>query len=156
MRRISSTGEFFDIYNRLVGALSSLIPASMYLALMIASRMDISMYVKGLLIFLPLTLYSYFLDTIYNIFRVSYLDRRHPILIVSLIWLLSFPIIRLGSEVLYISIYDPLNVEEFIYSIPLRLPLMLLFGLIYGFYFWVVYIYMLKVVNYLSRRLGGR
>jgi hypothetical protein len=150
MSKFRDAKSFFEAYNGKVGALASFIPALLFLLLAFLGGATFNEYLRGLIIFTPLILISYILDKIYLAIKVKGVDRRNPIFAICLLWLILFPLSRVGSEIIILTTTAPSELHAFIAKLHLIIIFMPIFGLIYGLYFWIVYLYINKLLRYLS------
>lgn len=129
------------VYDRQIGAISSLIPAIFYLLLMVSSNALTSYNLVWLVTtFTPLIIGGGYLD----ILLFSYFMSKFNLIWIRIIlsWVLLFPLARLFSEVSLSYIFNLLiDIPTLFYF----LIASTLFGFIYGFFFYTAYNYLLKL-----------
>ncbi len=131
--------DFIKNYQRDLGALTSFIPSILYLVFMVLGReVTIYNFVWLILTFTPLIIASGYLDIILKL-RILDIFRYWWLKIIT-VWALIFPPIRISSmySIAYIfGNYIQLDLFPVLFSI--------LAGAIYGFFFIMLYIYLLRI-----------
>ncbi|MHA1616494.1 MAG: hypothetical protein ACTSX9_04210 [Candidatus Njordarchaeales archaeon] len=140
------------IYIRWIGALCSTVPLGLLLVLLaFLKALTIETIVWSIAHFSPLILFSYFLDSIYS--RIPKISSvRYPIVKIGFGWLVSYPISQaIGDIIYFIALNDFTYLEMYIlYPVGMLISVILL-GLLYGFFFYAVYMILLRW--YLMRKL---
>ncbi len=147
MRRETAT-KFFKNYDRVVGLIAILIPAGILASfgLVTGGLIHIAVWILGM--FTPLAIFSYYLDVISDIFSFEWLDEKVPFLKIILLWIVFYPIF----SVFAILIRSILLGLPFMYTLVGLVGLALL-GAIFGFYFYIAYMYVNKVKRWVLGRV---
>ena len=146
----SSRASIIKDYNRIVGALSSSIPALLYILMALpALYSEASLLIWSSIQFIPLIVAGYYMDVVAKFKAFSKLRQREWILVI-VVWVILFPIARISG----IIASDLLVIGRLTYTASQLIPFILLsliLGAIYGFFFISAYLYLLKVVRWKRR-----
>ena len=146
----SARPSILEDYNRTVGALSSAIPAILYVLMALPALVEeTSLLIWSFIQFVPLIIAGYYMDVVAKSKAFSKLRQREWILVI-IVWIILFPIARISG----IIASDLLVIGRLTYSASQLIPFILLsliLGAIYGFFFISAYLYLLKVVGWKRR-----
>lgn len=137
------------IYIRWIGLLCTLIPMFAFLVVTISSSGYHALLLTSAS-FLPLLIVSYYLDRVIEVIPLP-LRLRHPYLLVSLSWLLSYPLARLITEPMLIALGYPTLAFGNIFGVAAILVGLAFLGFAYGTFFYTAYITLFRI--YLKRKL---
>jgi len=145
-----SASAFFRKYDRLVGVVVVFIPAIMFTTIIALGLGVMTIHTAVWLIstYIPLAIFSYYLDIISRVFSSEWVDKRLALVKISILWAVFYPIISIAAMLVRNLVLG----VPFMYTLP-GLALITIFGAMFGFYFYIAYLYVEKVKKWASVKL---
>lgn len=143
--------EDSEAYWRLAGAITVSIPAIVLLLIGVAylGLHSGSMVLWTLFTFSPLIVVAYYLDSIVRFIGRGWLGRRHPVLLVIISWMIMYPVVWILSNYAFSALMG--KSAEFVL---ISIPFLAFLGVIFGFYYYIGYIYTYKFLRWFRRKLS--